>query len=883
MNHWLLRRPPHYSEIQPSLVGQPWDYDKVFVDARLKAGDTLYLFAAYGELYGWGLVTKSVAYQDNELGKEALRITAVRPVVHQNLVPAEEIKRVPSLTRLFANSDLNLLKLKPHQVNSLNRLIRSKGKEAPADINEYKNPDLHLSRLIKIYEAAEGSRTKLIELMDILKDDVAGEEDAWDEADYMKDEGWVEVVGDNGPPLVRLTHKGIKSAEKYAPSSVETKEQLADKAETTNSNEVKADGSKIESLNSADQTIKDITNELGAILLGRYRIIRHLGHGGMGKVYEAIDLRLTCTVAIKEASVINDDLRDAFNREARLLANLHHPALPAVTDYFNENNRLYLVMQFIPGDDFREALKRQGGPFPQADVIRWADELLDVLDYLHSHSPPIIHRDIKPGNLKLSGRGRLILLDFGLSKGAAGQMSTVITTKSILGFTQAYASLEQIHGTGTDPRSDLYSLGATLYHLLTGEVPLDAPTRFDALDNGHPDPLRPAHEVNTNLSRALSALISRAMTIKRRDRHASASEMRSALTKINQEVGSLEAEPTLLMPTPEGDDGELHNNRVTIGTVDDNIYEGAALYSSPEIFRERITDLLEKQRLISINRYMQSAARSFYDLIRNIPADNPKYLGEVRDNQLLPLLESLTAMGVVFIEYDQWELLSALRRTFYSLCLQAEKTQFPKAQTAPPFLSKTWLWQEVITRVYSLGALLVYREQWEQTQALIQQEVSWEDEYYRHTFWSRYFSIMISRAGELKDDNFVSSTINYIEARPWLSTSFMSDKDEFTNAVSQFDFLQCVYVLAGPDEVSYAGPYPSFAIFHQRRIEPILLKLISDGKLRKTLTEVTDNKLASIIHELIQLSGKVPNHYSGWGYRWSDSRIQQFMKMAGGQ
>jgi serine/threonine protein kinase len=120
--------------------------------------------------------------------------------------------------------------------------------------------------------------------------------------------------------------------------------------------------------------------------------------------------------------------------------------------------------------------------------MRWADQLLEALEYLHWHEPPIVHRDIKPQNLKRTPEGDVVLLDFGLAKGAAGDMEQ--TNKSLHGYTRAYASLEQIQGTGTDPRSDLYSLAATLYHLLTGESPPDAVTRAAALVNGQPDLLR---------------------------------------------------------------------------------------------------------------------------------------------------------------------------------------------------------------------------------------------------------------------------------------------------------------------------------------------------------------------------------------------------------
>ncbi len=225
------------------------------------------------------------------------------------------------------------------------------------------------------------------------------------------------------------------------------------------------------------------------VLQGRYRIVRQLGQGGMGAVYEAIDQRLDTTVALKETLFADERLRKQFEREARLLARLHHPALPRVSDHFSEGDGQFLVMQFIPGDDLSEMMTRKRGPFPADQVLTWADQLLDALDYLHTQDPQIVHRDIKPQNLKLTSRGQIILLDFGLAKGQAGEISRVTTAASIFGYTPNYAPLEQIQGLGTDSRSDLYSLGATLYHLMTGVKPPDALTRAAALVNGQPDPL----------------------------------------------------------------------------------------------------------------------------------------------------------------------------------------------------------------------------------------------------------------------------------------------------------------------------------------------------------------------------------------------------------
>jgi serine/threonine protein kinase len=268
----------------------------------------------------------------------------------------------------------------------------------------------------------------------------------------------------------------------------------------------------------------------GTILQNRYHITRQLGQGGMGAVYEAIDERLHVSIALKETLFTEERLRRQFEREALLLAKLHHPAIPKVSDHFNEGGGQFLVMQFIPGSDLWDMLLQKGAAFSIDEVIRWGDQLLDVLDYLHTHEPPIVHRDIKPQNLKLTSRGQIILLDFGLAKGFAGQTSRVVTSGSVFGYTPNYAPLEQIHGTGTDPRSDLFALGATLYHLITNIKPADVLTRMAATADGQPDPLRPAHEINEQVSPSVSAVLNKAMAIGRNQRFSTASEMRQALT-----------------------------------------------------------------------------------------------------------------------------------------------------------------------------------------------------------------------------------------------------------------------------------------------------------------------------------------------------------------
>ncbi|MEW6731651.1 MAG: serine/threonine-protein kinase [Acidobacteriota bacterium] len=270
---------------------------------------------------------------------------------------------------------------------------------------------------------------------------------------------------------------------------------------------------------------------VGDLLQNRYLIVRRIGQGGMGAVYEARDQRLGVTVALKQTILSGEHLRKAFEREARLLAKLRHPSLPVVSDHFLEGEDQFLVMQFIPGVDLAELLTRNGHPFPIAEVLRWGDQLLDALEYLHSQQPSVIHRDIKPNNLKLAQDGNIILLDFGLAKGKPDlSQASASNDASLLGFTPHYSPLEQIDGTGTDPRSDLYAWAATLYHLMTGIKPPDATRRALALINAETDPLKPAHLLNPAVPLTISTLLQGAMAQQADRRPSSAALLREALS-----------------------------------------------------------------------------------------------------------------------------------------------------------------------------------------------------------------------------------------------------------------------------------------------------------------------------------------------------------------
>jgi len=268
------------------------------------------------------------------------------------------------------------------------------------------------------------------------------------------------------------------------------------------------------------------------LLQNRYLIVHLIGKGGMGDVYLAVDQRLGSAVALKRTFFSDDEmLGSAFEREAKTLARLRHPVLPKVSDHFTENEEQFLVMEHISGDDLSKRLEAMQKPFPLSWVLFWADHLLDALAYLHAHEPPIIHRDIKPQNLKLTDENHIILLDFGLSKNNTGESRVVSSgsTGSVVGYTPHYAPMEQIRGTGTNPKSDIYSLSATLYQLMTNVVPADALTRADALLNDMSDPIKPISDLNTEIPKAVSDVILKGMEISQDRRFASAREMQKAL------------------------------------------------------------------------------------------------------------------------------------------------------------------------------------------------------------------------------------------------------------------------------------------------------------------------------------------------------------------
>lgn len=265
----------------------------------------------------------------------------------------------------------------------------------------------------------------------------------------------------------------------------------------------------------------------GQSLTSRYRIIRQLNTGGMGAVYEAFDTILDAPVAIKENLLEDENMRVAFQREAQLLANLHHPSLPHCSDLLTIGKGQYLVLEFIEGDDLATMMAKTQTPLPNETIMDWARQMLDVLDYLHRQS--VLHRDIKPANIKVKN-GCVYLLDFGLAYGQSGEMNTVATKEfNWHCHSPKYSPLEQLRCERTTPASDLYSLAATLYKLLTTVPPDDAEHRFQSLLRGEVDPLKDIRLYNRDADENIRRTVMQALSLNINHRPQSAQEMRQMM------------------------------------------------------------------------------------------------------------------------------------------------------------------------------------------------------------------------------------------------------------------------------------------------------------------------------------------------------------------
>ena len=278
--------------------------------------------------------------------------------------------------------------------------------------------------------------------------------------------------------------------------------------------------------------------EAQTVLKERYTVVSPIGQGGMGAVYRAEDMLLPGRIcAVKEIAPSADmstdlvtQLQEQFRREAEVLARLDHPNLPKVSDYFTQDGREYLIMDFVPGHDLRTLIddaRIAQHPLSEKQVLDWVHQLCNALAYMHAQEPPILHRDIKPSNIKLTPSGFIKLVDFGLVKLLTNDESRTVTVIQGRG-TAAYTPLEQYGGDDahTGIHSDIYALGATLYHLLTGKPPATARERFL-----NPDALIPPREINSQIAPHIERIIIAALALHPNERPQTIEMFREALER----------------------------------------------------------------------------------------------------------------------------------------------------------------------------------------------------------------------------------------------------------------------------------------------------------------------------------------------------------------
>lgn len=262
----------------------------------------------------------------------------------------------------------------------------------------------------------------------------------------------------------------------------------------------------------------------GQVIDGKYEILREIGRGGMSVVYLAMDKRLNKQWAIKEFRKDKDDesrriALESLLKEANLMKKLDHPTLPRIVDIIDDTKTVYIVMDYIEGESLNKVLNAYGAQ-PQEAVIEWAKQLSEVLDYLHTRVPPVIYRDMKPANIMLKPDGTIRLIDFGIAreykKGKAGDTTSIGT--------RGYAAPEQFGDKGqTDARTDIYSLGVTLYHLVTGKNPAEPPYE-----------IYPIRHWNANLSSGLEWLIQKCTQLNPNDRFQSCAEVTYVLENLEK-------------------------------------------------------------------------------------------------------------------------------------------------------------------------------------------------------------------------------------------------------------------------------------------------------------------------------------------------------------
>jgi outer membrane protein assembly factor BamB/tRNA A-37 threonylcarbamoyl transferase component Bud32 len=413
----------------------------------------------------------------------------------------------------------------------------------------------------------------------------------------------------------------------------------------------------------------------GTVLENRYQIESLVGAGGMSTVYRARDLRFSVIKLVAVKEMINrardDFLRDAaisiFEREANILASLHHPAIPKIHDFFTIGFQSYLVMELVQGYNLETIISQSQGFLSESQIIAWTLELCDVLEYLHNHQPqPIIFRDMKPANIVITPENRVVLVDFGIAKAfQVGQKGTMIGT-------EGYSPPEQYRGEAT-PAVDIYALGATLHHVLTRKDPrVETPFTFSE---------RPIREINPNVSIELESVVNTALQYNAADRFPDAKTLREVMVSIARKTGALSMysktesisisqsiSPLWIFECEDEIRGTatIDDNVVYVGAYDNNLYAlnsitgefiwkyptDGGIVSKPAVYENNIYFGSEDARLHVISPHSGRVVWTYYSEgpIRSSPhiADRHVFIGS--DDSNLHIINAATGRRALKVD-----------------------------------------------------------------------------------------------------------------------------------------------------------------------------------------------------------------------------------------
>jgi hypothetical protein len=296
-------------------------------------------------------------------------------------------------------------------------------------------------------------------------------------------------------------------------------------------------------------------------------------------------------------------------------------------------------------------------------------------------------------------------------------------------------------------------------------------------------------------------------------------------------------------------------------------------YQDTYAFQEHLNQLLERGNNIGFRRYLREAPQIFFSHIQNLPNSETETIQRLIDDKLKPILDKLVVMGITSIEYNIFDIFREVVEVLHTIFTRAYGFDFPKASDSDLHFSVSWLWQEIIVRVFVLGAVLVKQRRFQWIRYLVRQEVSW-DEYYRKFYWARFILIVLRTEKRLPKKSLCPPAVELIKNNKHLSSIFFGNEDTIISTTCQFDFLQAINVLQeGKD------PYPSFGAYYNHRTEPIIRELIEKTPAREAIGDTSDHDLAKWIYHLDQYAGMEFFSSASWDSNfWSDRSISEFLE-----